>query len=189
MKKPRLRLLALPFALASSSVFATAPLDRAATLAAQLGAPIADSALRAPATPPTKPLSAQKDASEAASGPISGYASVSGSGSVNCSGGANGDGWMSAWVTLRGDVHVSTNDGASGRVPVSGSVHLSGSCRRGSGSVSGNASLSGSGTLYKNGRPAGRAQMSGSVFISQYVSGSFLWINQSVYLSGHFDAN
>ncbi len=100
---------------------------------------------------------------------------------MNCSGGMR-----NGWINLRADVSVTTDDGGTAQFPVTGTVFLSGSCQGDSGFVNGNAMLNGSGPLYKAGRYVGSASLSGNAFINQYVSGSFAWISQNVYLSGSY---
>ena len=113
---------------------------------------------------------------------ISGYYSVSGNGSLTCMGTQR-----SGWVDIRANLPVTMSDGASGTVPVGGSVYVNGSCQNGGGWVNGGGRLSGSGTLYRGGKPAGTARFSGNVNINQYVSGSYAWINQTVYFEGRFE--
>ena len=181
-------LAALSLAVLISSASAATPLENVSAIAASLGTPMTLEAPLKLATPPasTAPLKSAVIAPNT-SGSVSGYAWVTGNGFMNCSGGPNGSGWMSGWINLRADVNVTTADGASGTVSVNGTAYVSGSCQNGSGFVAGNAMLNGSGALYKAGRYVGSASLSGSAFINQYASGSFVWINQNVYLSGRYD--
>ncbi|MDP3542852.1 MAG: hypothetical protein Q8T11_10355 [Elusimicrobiota bacterium] len=162
----------------------------AALIASQIGAPVAFDA--APVVvPPAKAvvISAAPRAGTLASGYVSASGTVSGSGYLHCSAPQNGSGWMSGSVNLSGSLPVNGPDGARGSVPVSGHVYLTGSCQNGGGFVSGSAFLQGSGSLYgRDGRLAGTVRLDGSVFISQYASSSFLWVNQFTTLSGYFTA-
>jgi hypothetical protein len=46
--------------------------------------------------------------------------------------------------------------------------------------------VSGYGTLYgSDGSSAGTIRLDGTVFVNQYVSGSYVWINQYATLSGY----
>jgi hypothetical protein len=187
------KFLAPCLVLLASAASAAAPLETAAAIAAQLGAPVAVSPAAEIASPAAKPAPADPKAPSVAapikisslagsSGSISGNVSVSGNGPMNCLGGR-----MSAWINLRADVSVTTDDGATAQFPVTGTVYLSGSCQRGSGGfVNGNVQLNGSGSLVKAGRSVGTVSLSGNAFINQYVTGTFAWINQNVSLSGSY---
>lgn len=173
--------------LLASSVSAGTPLQNAALLAAEIGAPTPASfeAPRAPVARETEFV--RVPAWAAASGPVSGTAWLTGNGFMNCSASGNGMGWMSGWVNMRGDARVSTTSGATGSVPAQGTVFVSGSCSNGSGYVSGSGYISGTGTLYKDGRPVGSASLGGNLFLHQYASGNYLWANQYVLLNGRYD--
>jgi len=180
------KLLVLPLALLAASASAATPLENASALAARLGVTVPAESLPRVETPRAV-LASQTPArrSEPRSGSISAYVNVTGSGMLTCS--SPRGGWLSGWINLRSDVRVTTQDGASGIVPVTGMVYLSGSCQGSGGFVSGSTMISGSGALYKDGRYAGTASLSGNAFINQYVS-NFAWINQSVYVSGRFES-
>ena len=192
-----IKLLAPCLALLASAAFAATPLENAAAVAAQLGASVAfepatiatPAARPAPeaAAKPAAPTPVKISALTGASGSVSSYATASGNGSMNCSGGQRGGGMMSGWINLRADVSVTTDDGATAQVPVTGTAYLSGSCQNGGGFVNGSAMLNGSGSLYKAGRYVGSVSLSGNSFINQYVNGPFVWITQSVYLSGYYN--
>ena len=189
------KLIASCLVLFASAASAATPLENAAEIAARLGAAATEPAVIT--TPASQPAAkTEKSAAAAivnisnlsgASGSVSGYASATGSGSMSCSGGPLGSGWMNGWINLRADVSVTTDDGASARLPVTGTAFLSGSCRNGSGFVNGNATMNGSGSLYKAGRYVGTVSLSGNALINQYVTGPFVWITQSVFLSGRYD--
>jgi hypothetical protein len=188
-----IKLLACCLVLLASAAFAATPIENAVAIAAQLGAPISAPPAAAIDSPAARPAAASAKAVVVAaptaklslltgsSGSISGDAAASGSGPINCVGGR-----MSAWINLRADVSVTTDDGAAAQFPVRGTVFLSGSCQRGAGFASGSAQLNGSGPLIKAGRSVGTASLSGSAFINQYVTGSFIWVNQNVSLSGSY---
>lgn len=118
-------------------------------------------------------------------GPVSGSGLVSGGGSVRCSSlGPDGSGTASAWILVEGDIPVSGPGGAYGRVRVRGSLNLHGSCRGGSAYLHGSGALSGADALYVNGRPAGRAQVYGTVFYSRGAQGGYLHVSEYVNVSG-----
>jgi hypothetical protein len=166
-------------------------LAAAALVAAEIGAPLPEAPV--PVVVPAPRVRAVAATPRAEAPVQSGYASgtgwLSGSAHLWCNEAPGGNGgWMSGSVHLRGDLSVNGPDGTRGTVPVSGFVHLTGSCRDGSGFVSGSAYFDGSGPLYKDGRRAGVARLSGSVFVHQHANG-FVWINQYASLSGRFDAD
>lgn len=142
-----------------------------ALIAGQIGAPL-------PVPPPAVSVSA----------PLSADGYVSGSGNISCSG-PRGSGMRSGWITLQGNVNVRTSDGATGTVAVGGSVFVNGSCSNDSGFVNGSGTVSGSSPVYgRDGKYAGRAELSGTVFVNQYASGFYVWVNnQHVSFSGRVD--
>ncbi len=152
--------------LASASAAAT-PLESAAAIAVQLGVPVAQPMAAATFT--------------RASGSIYTTATAKGSGLLECYGSPTGQGW----IDLSAEGRFTTDDGASAQFPITGKVFLSGPCRLGF--VHGNAWMNGSGALYKNGRAVGAVSLSGVVFIDQYVTDTFVWITQDVFLSGRYD--
>ncbi|MDX6768251.1 MAG: hypothetical protein SF051_01855 [Elusimicrobiota bacterium] len=183
---------ALVVAVPSSAGVALPAADRVAALAAQAGLALPPAAaFEAPAFAPVKGAAVRVSAAApaATSGWVSGSGYVRGNGSLHCSEWNGGHGNMSGWIRFDGDVPVNGPDGSRGTVRVDGTAHVSGSCRNGSGHVSGSVSLSGSGTLYKDGRPVGRASVSGHAFVSQFVNGPFAWFNEHVTVSGPFTAD
>lgn len=158
----------------------------AAAIAMEIGAPPPIE------TPAVVPLGSGSFQSSAASGYISAWGTLTGSGFLSCSAppNGNGSGWMNGSINLTANMPVRGPDGVSGTVPVSGYVSLSGSCQNGAGSVSGSAMVNGYGTLYgRDGKRAGTARLAGTVFINQYVSSQYVWINQYASLTGRFDAD
>lgn len=155
-------------------------LENAAAIAARLGAIVAVPEAAAIASPSAQPLAAAA-AFVRTSGSIYTTATATGSGPLECYGSPTGHGW----IDLRAEARVTTADGASAQFPVTGSVLLDGPCRLGF--VTGNTWMNGSGTLYKDGRPVGTVSLSGAIFINQYVTGTFVWVAQDVFLSGRYD--
>jgi hypothetical protein len=156
-------------------------LDRALLLVDQLGGHLNISLPPAPAAPaaaPVLPLSPHKDY-------LSGSGTVTGSGPVQCSS-MDGSGQMSGNIWLNGSIPVQAG-ALRGNIQVSGSIWLRGTCTNNQGFASGNADLSGSGTIYDQAGKPHHARISGSAYLSQYVSSSYAWINQSVTFSGAVD--
>jgi len=184
-----IKLLAASLVLIAAPAFAATPLQRAAVIAAELGTVLPAVTTPEVAVPATLPVKAPRTAA-AASGWANGFGWVTGNASMNCSAPPNGSGWMNGNANLNGSIPVNGPDGTSGNISVSGFVWLSGSCSNNQGFVSGSSMVDGWGTLYgRDGKPAGTARVSGTVFINEYAFGSFIWINQSVSVSGNFTAH
>lgn len=160
----------------------------AAVIALEIGAPLPEE------TPVVvvPDVSLQSVQEAAASGYVSGFGYLSGSGFLFCSASpnSNGSGWMNGSMNLTADIPVYTPSGISGTIPVSGFISLSGSCQNGAGYVTGSATIGGYGILYgRDGKRAGTTRLSGTVFVNQYVSSQYVWINQYASLTGRFDAD
>jgi hypothetical protein len=182
--------LALVLAVPCSAALPAA--DRVAALAVQAGLTLpAAAAFEAPVFAPIKGAAVRHAAPRAAAlaGPVSGSGYVRGSGSVHCSSWNGGHGNLSGWVRFDGDIPVTGPDGARGSVRVDGTAYVSGSCTNGSGHVMGSTTVTGSGTLYKDGAAVGRANVSGHLFVTQFVHGSYVWFNEYVTVSGQLSAN
>jgi len=139
--------------------------------------PLSRSSASAPALVPAK--------AQLSGEAVSGGGTVSGFGNFFCSPMNGVSGFMSGEVMLNGTVDVSGPGGVHGSIPVSGTILMSGQCRYGSGNVSGMGSVSGSGTVYgADGRPAGTAQVNGTVIANAFVSSSMASLTQYVSVSG-----
>lgn len=184
-----IELLAASLVLLAAPAFAATPLARAAVIASELGVSLPAATAPELAMPATLPVKAPR-ADAVSSGWASGNGWVTGNAFMNCSAPPNGSGWMNGNASLNGNVTVNGPEGTSGNINISGFVWLSGSCQNNQGYVSGSTTLDGWGTLYgRDGKPAGTARVSGTVFINQFIFGSFLFINQNVSVSGNFTAN
>lgn len=183
-------LLALVVAVPCSAASALAPAERVAAIAASAGLALPGAcAFEAPRFAPVKSADLRRAAqSPVNSGSAYGTGWVNGSGWLHCSGANNQPGWFSGWIRLDGDIRVNGPDGTTGNIRVDGSVHVSGSCRDGAGFAGGSGRVSGSGYLYKDGRPVGRADVSGTVFLNRYVHGH-AWFNEHVSVNGYFRAD
>jgi hypothetical protein len=167
------------------------PAERVAAIAAAAGlAAPAPAALEAPRFAPVKARTASLQAADPVrSGSANGSGWLTGSGWLHCSShDPQRPGWFSGWIRLDGDVRVYGPDGTTGSVRVDGSIHVSGSCANGSGFAHGSGRVSGRGYLYKDGRPAGTADVSGTVFLNRYVHGH-AFFSEHVSVSGFFTAN
>jgi hypothetical protein len=182
--------LALAVAVPCSAAAPALAPERLAAIAAGAGLTLPAASLEAPRFAPVKGRAARpvRALDGVSSGPAYGSGFVTGSGYISCSSRDNHPGYMSGWIRLEGDIPVTGPDGTRGNVRVSDTVMVSGSCANGAGFVTGSSYLNGSGYLYKDGRAAGRADLSGHVFISRYVSG-YAFFNEYVNLNGSFRAD
>ena len=178
-----IKLLAASLFFLASPALAATPLQHAVAIAAEIGAGAPAAVTPVVSVPVTAPLAPPRT-NAVSSGWASGSGWVMGNAFMNCSAPPNGSGWMNGNANLNGTIPVNGPDGTSGNISVSGFVWLSGSCSNNQGFVSGSTTLNGWGTLYgRDGKAAGTG------FVNQYVTGSFVFINQYASVSGNFTAN
>jgi hypothetical protein len=176
---------------AALALVVAVPCSAGTLLPAERVAAIAAAAFEAPAFAPVKARAAAavKADEPVRAGSASGSGWVNGSGWLNCSShDPQRPGWFSGWIRLDGDIRVYGPDGTVGSVRVDGSIHVSGSCTNGSGFAHGSGRVDGRGYLYKDGRPVGMADVSGTVFLNRYVHGH-AFFTEHVSVSGQFRPN
>lgn len=180
--------LSIATLLAASTVSALTQAERVGAIALEIGAPLPEE------TPVVivPDVFLQSGEPAVASGYVSGSGYLSGSAFLFCSASpnSNGSGWMNGSMNLTANIPVYGPAGISGTIPVAGFISLSGSCQNGAGYVTGSTMISGSGTMYgHDGKRVGTARLSGTVFVNQYVSSQYVWINQHASLTGRFDTD